>query len=98
MVRPIVEYMPAQFGHHMQERAFKVLRQYKERQASMLKMTIFTSNVTAMMQDLGWPTLEKRGWSLKAIMLFKILHNMVCIPADQYLSTTTGHIGRHQSK
>ena len=36
----------------------------------------------AMLQDLGWPTLEKRRWSLKTIILFKILHSMVCIPAN----------------
>ena len=31
--------MPAQFGHHIQEKTFKVLRQYKERQPDLLKMT-----------------------------------------------------------
>ena len=50
-----------------------------------------------MLQDLGQPTLKKR-WLLKAIMLFKILHNMVCIPADQYLFTITGHMERHPPK
>ena len=51
-----------------------------------------------MLQDLGWPTLEKRIQLLKAIMLFKILHCMVCIPADEYLFTIAGRMGRHQPK
>ena len=31
--------MPAQFEHHIQEGTFKVLRQYKERQPGLLKVT-----------------------------------------------------------
>ena len=38
-----------------------------------------------MLQDLEWPTLEERQWAIKATMLLKILHHLVCIPADQYL-------------
>ena len=37
MVKPILGNMPAQFGYHIQERAFKVLRKYKERQPGLLK-------------------------------------------------------------
>ena len=31
-------------------------------------------------------------------MLFKILHHLVCIPADQYLIAATDHIRRHQQR
>ena len=56
----------------------------------------FTSSVTAMLQDLEWHTLEERRWAIKATMLFKILHHLVCIPADQYLKAITDHTSRHQ--
>ena len=36
-----------------------------------------TSSVTAMLQELQWPTLEERRWAMKATMVFKILHNIV---------------------
>ena len=55
----------------------------------------FTSSVTAMLQDLEWPTLEERRW---ATMLFKILHHLVSIPADQYLKAITDHTRRHQQR
>ena len=43
------------------------------------------SSITAMMQDLEWPTLEEKRWVTKVTMLFKILNDIICIPADQYL-------------
>ena len=57
------------------------------------------SSVTAMIQDLEWPTLEERRWVTKVTMLFKILNNIVYIPADQYLipiSNTRSR--RHQQR
>ena len=48
-----------------------------------------------MLQKLGWPTLEQRRWISKAIMLYKILNNLVAIPADKYTTPnnncTRGH-------
>ena len=58
----------------------------------------FTSSVTAMLQDLEWPTLEERRLAIKATMLFKILNHLVCMPADQYLKAITDHTRRHTSK
>ena len=58
----------------------------------------FTSSVTAMLQNLEWPTLEERRWAIKATMLFKILHNLVYIPPDQYLIAATEYIRRHQQR
>ena len=37
------------------------------------------SSVTAMMQDLEWPTLEERRWVTKVTVLFKILNAIVCM-------------------
>ena len=36
--------------------------------------------------------------SIKATMLFKILHHLVCISADQYLKAITDHTRRHQQR
>ena len=54
------------------------------------------SSVTAMMQDLEWPTLEERRWVIKVTMLFKNLNDIVCIPADQYLVSISNTVRRHQ--
>ena len=51
-----------------------------------------------MMQDLEWPTLEERRWVTKVTMLFKILNDIVCIPADQYLVSISNTGRRHQQR
>ena len=58
--------MHAQSGHPIQERISKYLKQYKEEQPDLLRtITPIFSSVTAMMQDLEWPTLEERRWVTK---------------------------------
>ena len=58
-----------------------------------------TSSVTSMMQELGWEDLQTRWQQNKAIMMYKIVNNLVDIPADQYLTTagasTRGHKQRY---
>ena len=48
-----------------------------------------------MLQKLGCPTLEQRRQISKAILLYKILNNLVAIPADRYTTPnnncTRGH-------
>ena len=61
-------------------------------------MIRFTASVIAMLQDLEWPTLEERRWTNKATMLLKILHHLVCIPADEYLKAIIDHTRRHQQR
>ena len=98
MVRPIIEYACTVWSPHTKKN-IQSLEAVQRRAARFVQNDYgFTSSVTAMLQDLGWPTLEERRWSIKATMLFKILHNMVCIPADQYLSIVTDHTRRHQPR
>ena len=53
--------MPAQFGHHIQERTFKVSIKAVQRKAAWFVKNNygFTSSVTAILKDLGWPTFKK---------------------------------------
>ena len=43
--------MAEQFGHHTQERTYKVLMQYKEKQLGLLKMITFS--VTTILETFG---------------------------------------------
>ena len=45
-----------------------------------------TSSVTDMLENLNWETLETRRTKSKFTMMFKILHGLVDIPADDYLT------------
>ena len=55
-----------------------------------------TSNVTAMLDELGWDTLQEWRQQAKATMFLRIVYGLVCIPSTPFLiptraSTTRGH-------
>jgi len=52
-----------------------------------------TSSTTAMMADLGWPTLQHRRSNAKLVMVYRITHNLIAIPAAQYFHPLT--LGGH---
>ena len=98
MVRPIMEYACTVWSPYTRKN-IQGLAAVQRRAAHFAKNDFrFTSSVTAMLQDLEWPTLEERRWEIKATILFKILHHLVCIPADQYLKAITDHARRHQQR
>ena len=45
-----------------------------------------TESVSAMLQDLQWPSLQSRREAAIKTMLFKISHNLITINKDQYLT------------
>ena len=53
-----------------------------------------SNSVTAMLQSLGWATLERRRTEAKATMMYRIVHGLIAIPAEAYLQPavhTAGH-------
>ena len=55
-----------------------------------------TSSVTAMLDELGWDTLQERRQQAKATMFYRIVYGLVCVPSTPFLiptlvSTTRGH-------
>jgi hypothetical protein len=60
-----------------------------------------TSNVTSMIDTLGWPTLAERRLNTRLIMLFKITHaliaipNIILIPTDSRTRKSHNQIFRH---
>ena len=55
-----------------------------------------TSSVTAMLDELGWDTLQERRQQAKATMFYRIVYGLVCVPSSPFLiptlvSTTRGH-------
>ena len=54
-----------------------------------------TSSFTSMLQELGWEDLQSRRKQNKVAMMYRIVNNLVEIPADQYLTaagvSTRGH-------
>ena len=54
-----------------------------------------TSSVTSMIQNLGWEELQYRCEQCKTVMMYRIINNLVDIPAEKYLihsgTSTRGH-------
>ena len=95
MVRPIVEYANTVWSPYTKQN-ISLLEAVQRRAARFVfREFLYSSSVTSMLQKLGWPTLEQRRWISKAIMLYKILNNLVAIPADKYTTPnnncTRGH-------
>ena len=59
-----------------------------QRQAAKFVMNNFSSyaSVTQMLTSLNLPTLAQCRRQERAIMLFKIIHNLVDIPANSYIT------------
>ena len=83
-------------GHPIQKRISK-LKQYKEEQPGL------SITITPFFQCYGYDEglrmahirREKMGYKT---MLFKILNDIVCIPADQYLVSIPNTGRRHQQR
>ena len=58
----------------------------------------FTSRVTAMTESLSWETRQHRRQQVKAIMMFRIIHATVAIPAFPHLQLLGAATRGHQYK
>ena len=68
MVRPVMEYPCTVWSPYTK----KNMKQYKKDHQVVNNDYSSFSSVTAMMQDLEWPTLEERRWATKVTTLFII--------------------------
>ena len=51
-----------------------------------------------MLDRLSWNTLQKRRSSLKLVMFFKIINQLVDIPVTQYLKETSRSSRKHNHR
>ena len=55
------------------------------------------SSVTSMIQHLEWESLEARRTEHQLIMLFKIIHDLVNIPANEYMAPASNRTRSQRS-
>ena len=86
MVKPILEYAAVIWSPHAQRDINTIER--SQRQTARFVMNNFSSyaSVTQMLTSLNWRTLAQCRLQERAIMLFKIIHILVDIPANSYLT------------
>ena len=55
-------------------------------------------SVTEMIADLGWDTLQKRRDLARLSMMYRIVHNLVDIPVEPYLTPSTSMTRGHDTR
>ena len=98
MVRPLLEYCSTVWSPYTKEYIQKI--EMVQRRAARYVTNRYhnTSSVTSrpMLDHLEWETLESRRAKNQLIMFFKIVHGLVDIPADKYLTpASTRNRSRH---
>ena len=47
------------------------------------------SSVTSILKELKWPTLQQRRTNTKMVMMYRIVHHLIAIPSQMYLTPAT---------
>ena len=85
LVRHIMEYASCVWDPHTQRNINK-LEMVQRRAARFVKGDFDrTSIVTSILADLRWNTLQERRMQSKSVMFYRIVHNLVAIPATPSL-------------
>jgi hypothetical protein len=86
LVRPNLEYCASIWNPHHKQSIQKL--EMTQRRAARYTTNIYTttSSVNEMLQQLKWETLESRRTKIQLTMFYKIVNNLVDIPADHYLT------------
>jgi hypothetical protein len=86
LVRPNLEYCASIWNPHHKQSIQKL--EMTQRRAARYTTNIYTttSSVNEMLQQLKWETLESRRTKIQLTMFYKIVNNLMDIPADHYLT------------
>ena len=83
---PHLEYCASIWNPHTKEQVQKI-EMVQSRAASFTTNRYRnTSSVTDMLHLLQWESLQDRRTKLQLVILYKIIHELVDIPSDAYLS------------
>jgi hypothetical protein len=99
LVRLNLEYCASIWNlHHKQSIQKLEMTQRKAARYTTNNYTT-TSSVNEMLQQLKWETLESRRTQIQLTMFYKIVNNLMDIPADPYLTPSkTGPRTTHLKK
>ena len=86
LVRPNLEYCSSVWNPHTRVLNQKI-EMVQRRAARFVKNKYRnTSSVSSMLEDLQWESLQSRRMKSQLTMFYKIINNLVDIPANDYLS------------
>jgi hypothetical protein len=97
LVRPTLEYASSVWSPHT-DKNIKKLEASQRRAARYVHQDYRrTSSVTSMVKDLQWQPLQQRRNQARAVMMYRIVHNLVAVPSTMLHHTTSlarGHAAR----
>ena len=104
MVRPVLDYPSTVWDPHKQG-DIKTLEQV-QRRAARYVCNDYTSRtpgcISAMVEDIGWESLQERRYTARVSLLYKIQHGLVDIESSRYMrpsdSRTRGQRGLFQER
>ena len=99
LVRPILEYASAAWDPHSQNN-IKSLERIQTQAARFCKNDYFREpgSVATLLQELGWESLKTRRKYKRITTLYKMVHNIIDIPLDQYIMHNTRCSRKHNSQ
>jgi len=99
-IKPILEYACVVWDPYKQKDILAI--ESVQRRCARFVCNNYSSyaSVTNMLQNLNWPSLASSRHQLKAIALFKIMHQLVVIPTDTILqpAPSSYHLRGHSMK
>ena len=98
MVRSNLEYCSSVWSPHNKDQIRKL--EMVQRRAARYTTNRFrnTSSVSSMLNHLQWESLESRRSKIQLTLFFKVIHHLIDIPADQYLTLSTSRTRSTHSK
>ena len=86
MVRSNLEYCSSVWNPHQKDQIWKL--EMIQRRAARYTTNRYrnTSSVSSMLDHLHWESLESRRSKIQLTLLYKIVNDMIDIPADEYLT------------
>ena len=99
LVKPVLDYAATVWSPYIQKDIDMVEQVQRHAARFIFNNYSRLAGVSEMLTDLNWATLTHSRKEQKAVMLYKIVHHLVDIPASNYLiPTTTSDITRGPHK
>ena len=98
-VRPQLEYASTVWDPPTRKNVSKLESVQRRAARYVHKKFDYRERVTPMLDELEWPTLQRRRKEAKAVMMYRIVNGLVAIPANEHLipasNRTRGHDTRY---
>ena len=95
MMRPILEYACTVWSPYTQSNIDLIESVQRKATSFICNDYFYLSSVTTMLQQLNWPQLERRRWTIKAMVMYKITHNLVAILPNDYMTLSNSCTRNH---